>query len=191
MNNGSPLEKSAEQLWANTYSRNCKHLKHLNFLNIRIVHAHMCTPPTHKQTHTITTTGKWWTILWMVKKYALVFMDESESLKKEGLKMWCDSKNHTMLNLYRIIVYWSECPFQYIITKQPTSENCTCLTKVFLCNPPPPKKKLNIVSMYSNCCMVGLQSGIWQVGTNTSDEPAASVFLVWSGRRFFQNGNQL
>ena len=39
------------------------------------------------------------------KKYALMFKDESESLKKERLKMWYDSENHLMLNLCRIIVY--------------------------------------------------------------------------------------
>jgi len=35
-----------------------------------------------------------------------------------------------------------------------------------------------MTSMYSESSLVGWQSGIWDVGTNTSDDPAASVFLV-------------
>jgi len=45
--------------------------------------------------------------------------------------------------------------------------------------------------MYSESSLVGWQSGIWEVGKNTSDDPATSVFLIWRCRRFFQNDNQV
>ena len=61
------------------------------------------------------------------KKRALMFMDESESVKKERLKMWCDNENYLMVNLYTIRAYTSECQFQYRSTKeQHTFQKCTC-----------------------------------------------------------------
>ena len=45
-------------------------------------------------------------------------MDESESMKKERLKMWCDNENYLMVNLYIKRIYSSECQFQYRITKR-------------------------------------------------------------------------
>jgi len=52
------------------------------------------------------------------KKHPLMFMDESESLKRERLKMLCNNKNYLMINLHIIRNYSSECQFQYRITKR-------------------------------------------------------------------------
>jgi hypothetical protein len=109
----SPVGKSARQLWTNIYTDH-KYSKHLNFLNngtmqlLIYIHTHTNYNCDRKVTNNFV--GG--------KKHALMFMDQSESLKKKRLKMWCDNENYLMVNFYIIRNYSNECQFQYRITKR-------------------------------------------------------------------------